>query len=275
MHRATLMQGGYEAVMLGRDGHEHNVMCGELPGGEHGVLFHELAAPDGDGERAQWTTAAVLVPEATATVRRLRIDHDPELDRAGADHAVFSHGTLAVRRPGWEPDPDRLDAVATAASALARRLRSRAPLPQPFATTLPPPTAPVAGWEDAIAGLAARLGLEREDPITLHAAFPSLPVPGEAFAVLRGTLPDAGTGRVVLTSGRPVESWNLGRNAILLPARPGTAETPPEGVIVTEARLRRHVCGDIAVFHVHRTGARGDVGDVDSLIARAAKVAHD
>ena len=333
-YRGSLMQAGYEAVMLGRDENERNVVRGTLPGGEHGVLFHEWATFDLDGAgypatlpdpeisstlgdrldaldtwvhfdptglvgrwksrppvRAAFTTAAVLVPEATAPVGRLRIDRSPSfppydfahggplaalgltgwharaepqldaelfrrfvdddvrrvLDLWAADpfatHLVFWHGTLAVRRFGFEGDPGRLDAIASAASGLAGRLRAAALAgrsPQPFATPLPPPAADAGYyWEPAVAQLAGRLGLTREDPLELHRALPSLPVPGQAFAVMRGALPGiAGTARLVLATGRPAEGWNIGRNAVLLPVRPGLPPTPVEGVVEREANLR-------------------------------------
>jgi hypothetical protein len=370
-YRGTNMQPGFEAVMLGRDENERNVVRGTLPGGEHGVLFHELATFDLEGApypttlpdpevsstlgdrldaldtwldfdptgfvgryksrppvRAAFTTAAVLVPEATAPVGRLRIDRshsfppyefahggaldplgfpgwharaEPQLDRelfgrfAGeelrellaawaadplATHLVFWHGTLAVRRYGFEGDPERLDAIAAGASGLARRLRDAALAgsePQPFATALPPPAADAGHrWEPAVAAVAARLGLTREDPLALHRALPSLPVPGQALAVMRGALPGiAGTARFVVATGRPAEGWNLGRNAVLLPVSPGLAETPVEGVVEREAKLRWHVAGDYAAFHAYRTGGAGDVGDVDGLIARAATLARE
>ena len=370
-YRGTSMQPGFEAVMLGRDEHERNIVRGTLPGGEHGVLFHEWATFDLDGAgypatlpepevastlgdrlseldmwldfdptgfidryksrppvRAAFTTAAVLVPEATAPVGRLRIDRsasfppyefahggpldtlgltgwharaEPQLDAelfgrfAGDDvrrvlerwaadpfatHLVFWHGTLAVRRFGFEGDPGQLDAIASAASAMAGRLRTAAlagRAPQPFATELPSPAAGAGhSWEPAVAALAARLRLAREDPLELHRALPSLPVPGEAFAVLRGELPGiAGTARLVLATGRPAEGWNIGRNAVLLEIRPGLAPTPVEGVVEREAKLRWHVAGDYAAFHAYRTGGAADVGDVDGLISRAAALARE
>jgi hypothetical protein len=375
--RGTIMQPGFEAVMLGRDEHERNVVRGTLPGGEHGVLFHEWATfdleragypttlPDPEvratlGDRldaldswihfdptglvgrvksrppvrAAFTTAAVLVPEATAAVGRLRIDRsevfspydfahggpldslgfpgwharaepqlDPELFHrfAGEDvgrmlaawaadpyatHLVFWHGTLAVRRFGFEGDAERLDALASAAGALAARLRAAALAGRttaPFSAALPPPPPrprpggfdPAPQWENAVRELAARLALEREDPYALHQAFPSLPVPGQAFAVLRGTLPGiAGVARLVLATGRPTEGWNLGRNAVLLPVGASAPATPVEGVVEREAQLRWHVAGDYAAFHAYRTGGAAEVGDVDGLIARAATLAR-
>ena len=370
-YRGTSFQPGFEAVQLGRDENERNIVRGTLPGGEHGVLFHEWATfdlenagypstlPDPEvastlGDRlsaldtwldfdptgfidryksrppvrAAFTTAAVLVPEATAPVGRLRIDRSPifppydfahggpldalglpgwharaepqldaELFRRFADdgvrrmleswaadpfatHLVFWHGTLAVRRFGFEGDPGRLDAIASAAGELAGRLRNAAlagRAPQPFADPLPPPVAgAVHHWEPAVAALAARLGLDREDPLELHRALPSLPVSGQAFAVLRGALPGiAGTARLVLASGRPAEGWNIGRNAVLLPVGPGLPPTPVEGVVEREAKLRWHVAGDYAAFHAYRTGAAGEVGDVDGLIARAGALARE
>ena len=370
-YRGTMMQPGYEAVMLGRDEHERNVVRGTLPGGEYGVLFHEWATFDLDGAgypttlpdpevastlgdrlealdmwlhfdptglvgryksrppvRAAFTTAAVLVPEATAAVGRLRIDRsvsfppydfahggpldalgftdwhaqaepqlDTELFRRFADddvrrmleswaadpfatHLVFWHGTLAVRRFGFEGDPGRLDAIASAASGMAARLRDAAlaaSVPRSFATPLPPPAAGAGYvWEPAVAALAARLQLAREDPLELHRALPSLPVPGQAFAVLRGALPGiAGTARLVLATGRPADGWNIGRNAVLLRVRPGLPPTPVEGVVEREANVRWHAAGDYAAFHAYRTGGAADVGDVDGLIVRAATLARE
>lgn len=319
-YRGTRFQPGFEAVQLGRDENERNIVRGTLPGGEHGVLFHEWATFDLEGAgypstlpepevattlgdrlsaldmwldfdptgfvdryksvppvRAAFTTAAVLVPEATAPVGRLRIDRSvsfPPYD--------FAHGGPldALGLPGWharaEPQLDaelfsRFADGGVRAAALAGRTA------QPFATALPPPAAGAGHlWEPAVAALAARLRLAREDPLELHRALPSLPVPGQALAVLRGALPGiAGTARLVLATGRPAEGWNIGRNAVLLPVRPGLPQTPVEGVVEREAQLRWHVAGDYAAFHSYRTGGAADVGDVDGLIARAAALARE
>jgi hypothetical protein len=129
--------------------------------------------------------------------------------------------------------------------------------PQPFGTELPAPP-----WaekierapEDTFMGIdsqdlggfhaiAKERGLASEDPYEFHRAFPDLPVPGEAYGVMRGTLPGTSiTGRVVagidrIVSGPPAY-WDrvldqlphgpTGSDTVLIPARPDVPDAHPE-----------------------------------------------
>jgi hypothetical protein len=160
------MQPGFEAVMIGRDEHEHHAVRGTLPGGELGVLFPEWATVDIDG----------------------------------AGHPTTLPDPDACSTPG-----DRLDSLDM--------------------------------W------------VQRDPTGLIGRCKPRPPV-------------------------RPAESWNLGRNAVLPPVRPGVP-APVDGVAERDAKLRRHVAGDYAAFHAYRRGGAADVGDVDGLLAGAAAPARE
>jgi hypothetical protein len=109
-----------------------------------------------------------------------------------------------------------------------------------------------------------------EDPAAYHHAFPSMPVPGRAFAVLRGTLPGTALpARIAFHHERPLTD-NQGRTALLLEAAPDAPETAPWGVRVTEPRLGYAVRDGIASIWVLRSSARnGDLGDLSGFLTTA------
>jgi hypothetical protein len=53
-------------------------------------------------------------------------------------------------------------------------------------------------WRTSVAHLARSIGGALEDPLAFHRAFPALPTPGRAYAVLRAPLAAGGTGRIAL-----------------------------------------------------------------------------
>jgi hypothetical protein len=175
----------------------------------------------------------------------------------------FMYGQLLVYQQGFLTDPGQLDAFCHAVSSLARGIReicAPAPTPQPFETELPPPEwlpkvesliderhvlYPQGAWMERIVQIGRDRGWVVEDPLSFHRAFPQLPVPGEAFGVLRredgmrllcclersmnyvGYLK-----KVVHDPGGPV-----GANAAVLPA-PGVSDSPDgvDGVLADSHR---------------------------------------
>lgn len=161
-----------------------------------------------------------------------------------------------------------VDAGAGAASASRRRFAD--PLP---AVDWPPSGISLSGrfpaspWLEALHALAAELTMELEEPAAHHAAFPSLPVPGRPFAVMRGTLPGTSVpARIAFHQERSL-SDNQGRTALLLAAAPGASETPPHGVRNAAPGLSYGVRdGVVAIWTLRSSGRNGDLGDVAGLL---------
>jgi hypothetical protein len=201
----------------------------------------------------------------------------------GLFQAVVWWGTLVVRRNGFLRSPDELDELGRAASLLARRLREVClPLAerQRFDTALPRP--PYRGGFDAPPGFfledqwgswatetADRYGMESEDPLAYHRAFPSMPVPGIACAVLRGTIPRLGIrGRLVVHRER-----EAARPAVVIPAPVGAEPTPPAGRVFREHGVRLEIAdGLLAVWSINSYWGSAMAGDLDAFCASVATV---
>lgn len=173
----------------------------------------------------------------------------------GGQHAAFQHGwaggylevrfgggTLVVRRNGYLP-PEELDRLATEINRLADHFAAVcAPRndPQPFDTQLPAASfdpsnylgpLPPGEWQTGAQAFAEQRGLVHEDPRAFHLAFPTLPHPGEAVAVMR----DAEGRRVVYYAEQPVREKQNVRGALLF--KTATPDTPAGGERVPDQRL--------------------------------------
>jgi hypothetical protein len=238
------------------------------------------------GEKG-WDLYAGTKPEPDV-VARLLAEPVAGLLRSHTDDGLFQavvwYGTLVVRRNGYLRSPEELDELARAASLLARRLRDVClPLgePQPFEAVLPPPrpyrTAPEAppgffvdaAWCKWAVDTADRYGLALEDPLAYHRAFPSLPVPGTASVVLRGTIPRLGVpGRLVVHRER-----ESARPAVVIPAPPGAKPTPPGGLVVAEHGVRVELADHLlAVWSINSYWGNAMAGDLDPFCASVAAV---
>ena len=160
----------------------------------------------------------------------------------------FQCGTLMMRRNGFLREPAMLDKFAGDASAVAAQFadacRPRAQ-PRAFEDELParvlddvidltkapdPFGIPAGEWQKGFRDYAERHGLVHEEPRAFHLAFPQLPSPGQAAAVMRGNLPGTSRpGRVVYYSEHPVREKQNVRGAIVF--RTGHENTPPAGVV--------------------------------------------
>jgi hypothetical protein len=173
---------------------------------------------------------------------------------------TFAYGVLIVTQQHFLKQDVELDAFAERASRLAAGIREICVAdarPQPFDAELAPPpwTAQIderpgdtfVGMDGQdLAGfhaIARERGLASEDPFEFHRAFPDLPVPGEAYGVMRGTLPGTSiTGRVVagidrIVSGPPAY-WDrvldelphgpTGSDTVLIPVRPDAPDAHPD-----------------------------------------------
>lgn len=200
-------------------------------------------------------------------------------------------GTLSVCRNGYADDAHS-DELFWAVGQAGDALRDAcAPLgrPQRFDAPLPPAEWPEHGgewggrvpseaWLAPLRELSARLGMAIEDPEAYHRAFPSSSVPGRAFAVLRGALPGSGEPmRIVFHREGSLNTGNLGRTAVLLPAG-GAPPTPPGGVRTAAPEPAGYTVavagGVLAVWQPRNSGRRGDLGDVDGLLAAATGIAR-
>jgi hypothetical protein len=179
----------------------------------------------------------------------------------------FMFGQLVVYQQNFLKEAQELDAFCELVSYLAREIRALCEptlRPRSFETELPPPEwlpgveskpderhilAPHGAWLERIVQIARERGLAVEDPLSLHRAFPRLPVPGEAFGVLRGdgirllccverSIVDlSGLEQAVKDPGGPV-----GADVAVLPAR-GAPDTP-DGVDGVLTDWTRHAVRD-------------------------------
>jgi hypothetical protein len=191
------------------------------------------------------------------------------VERGPCFEIEIGYGQVVVAQQGFVDAHDELDALAGAASLLAEGVRSivrRARPPQPFGEALPEPEWlpqvaalpgdkhtfwPVGALLERVYAVAGERQMALEDSFAFHRAFANLPVPGEAFGVMRGPLPGmAGIqGRLACCAERqmqlPVDlpHWlddaggDVGCDVAMLPAAPGTVETADDGERVEDLRI--------------------------------------
>jgi hypothetical protein len=197
------------------------------------------------------------------------------------------YGTLVVRVNGYLSDAAELDSLAGTACLLAAELRAAGELVaerKPFGEPLPTVDWPESGvsasgrfppdpWLEPLHAYARDHRLTLEEPVAYHRAFPSLAVPGLAFAVMRGPLAEAVQGRVAWHTEKSIVTRNDGRNAVLLPAAPGVEPTPRAGVRIPDEALNYWIGdGIFAVWELRSKERRGDLGDMDALVRRALEL---
>jgi hypothetical protein len=203
------------------------------------------------------------------------------------------HGQLSIVVDGYLDDPAELDALAAAVSAAAGGVADAAsPMhqPRPFGEPLPgidwslldtdplkrAPYTPPVPWIPALSDFGRAYNATPEDAVAYHLAFPRLPAPGTAFAVLRFT-PPAGSAvaRVAWHNEQTIQRFNTGRNVVSLPAAPGAEPTPPGGVGRIDLNLRYAISDGIFCAWDRRDwNARGGLGEMDTLVARALGLAR-
>ena len=167
---------------------------------------------------------------------------------AGFFEIRFAYGTLVLRCNGYLPDPDRLarDAVAVRrhlAEALAPLNAPRAPEdelgpPREIDISIPPEPQ----WQNGFNEFAERHGLVFEDTLEFHRAFPRMPHPGQAVAVMRGQ-----GRRVVYYSQHYVGERQQVVGGLLARAATGAENTPPGGVRLPEQKLVYEVRDGLAL----------------------------
>lgn len=248
---------------LKEDGNDvrRNVLSGELPGGEHGVIFHNAAgritheARYGDRTKERkFTQVATFVPPAIAGLQRFAIPVQP------------------AQPPGWSAIPDLgltnrhfLCSPNLDVEYLRRAIQAglvehvnalpgdsgalEAGLPMPFyadpaaGPVGPMPAYPTTGDVDGIGldqpisggwqGLAGALGtsfpqsqLVPEDVLSFYRAYPRFPVPGQIVIIGRGLLPGTDVpGRTLVLADNYPDNVHRGFDAFMLRAA-GAADTP-------------------------------------------------
>jgi hypothetical protein len=219
---------------------------------------------------------------------------------------TFAYGVLIVTQQHFLKQDDELDALAERASWLAARLREICladASPQPFETELaPPPWAakidetPGESWQGMdsqdLAGfhaIARERGLASEDPFEFQRAFSDLPVPGEAYGVMRGTLPGTSLfGRVVAgverEIGGPPAYWDrildelphgpCGSDTVLLAVRADAPDAHPDtGMPWGDGgfAIRR---GVLVAWQPRLGSAQADGAQLDELVRRVVSLAE-
>ena len=199
------------------------------------------------------------------------------------------YGVVTLRRNGFASEEELGELVANAeriAAAFADACLRRC-APQAFDAAVPA-AAPGpelskkerafaeivdGGLTQAGARIAAELGLEVEDPVNYHRAFPRVPMPGRARIVARGTLPGTSTvGRVVYTSqGR--RAGKTMRGGVLLPATADAPDLALGGEVVEATNMYGETADGIAALW-DRGRVSGQLGSAD-LVRRALATARE
>jgi hypothetical protein len=215
------------------------------------------------------------------------------------------YGQVVVVQQGFVDAHEELDSLAGAASLLAEGVRSivrRARPPQPFGEAVPEPEWlpqvaalpgdkhtfwPVGALLERVYAVAGERQMALEDSFAFHAAFANLPVPGEAFGVMRGPLPGTAgiNGRLACCAERqmqlPVDlpHWlddaggDVGCDVAMLPAAPGAADTPDDGERVEDLRIA--VRDRVLLAWRRRPRWQADGPALDRLASDAVRIAAD
>lgn len=215
----------------------------------------------------------------------------------------IGYGQVVVAQHHFLNAPEELDALAWAASLLAGGVHSivrRARPPQPFGDSLPEPEWlpqvaalpddkhtfwPVGALLERVYAVAGERGMALEDSFAFHSAFANLPVPGEAFGVMRGPLPGTGGihGRLACCAERQMqipidlEHWLDGAGGVvgcdvaMLAAAPGEVDTPADGERVEDLRLA--VRDGVLLAWRRRPRWQADGAALDRLASDAVRIA--
>jgi hypothetical protein len=211
----------------------------------------------------------------------------------------IEYGQVVVSRQDFLRHDEDLDAHVATAETLARGVREVCVPPAgPLAldTRVEPPAwlAPVRSrprdkhtlWPigarlERVVQIADERGMDVEDPRSFHAMFPALNIPGEAFGVMRGTLPGTTlTGRLLCCAERPMRlpedfakllkdpGGAAGSDVVVLAVDPGAPATPPEGIV--DGDLRVAIAHGVLTAWRLRPGWQADGAALDQLAADVA-----
>lgn len=225
------------------------------------------------------------------------------VERGPCFELEIGYGQVVVAQQDFLGVAEELDALAGAASLLAEGVRSivrRSPPRQPFGEPLPEPEWlprvaalpgdkhtfwPVGALLERVYAVATARGMALEDSFAFHRAFANLPLPGEAFGVLRGPLPGGGRiqGRLACCAERPMQlpmdldHWlkgaggDVGCDVAMFPAAPETVDTPDDGERVEDLRVA--VRDGVMLAWRRRPRWQADGEALDRLASDAVRIA--
>ena len=250
-----------------------------------------------------WVAGVRKHSDERAVERLLR---GPIRELLSAQHGLgfeirIEYGQVIVSRQGFLARGEDLDALTAAAEALAGGVRDICvPLGGSYAlaTRLEPPRWlesvrrrpdekhtlwPIGALLERVVQIADERGMALEDPRALHAEFPGLNVPGEAFGVLHGRLPGTAlSGRLLCCAERPMVLPDDIRKFLTDPGGPAGSDvavvavnadappTPPEGE--PEGDLRIAVRDGVLTAWRVRPRWQADGPALDRLAADVAAV---
>ena len=245
--------------------------------------------------------AAVVEEVVTGPLKELLDQPQPQ-----ATEVWFRFGCLWMSQIGFAKVPEELDELCEKVSWLARRVRE---ICERHARPLEPGAElPAPHWEDAVRAdrsgkalggdaqnlsgvveLADDTGMTLEDPFHFMRGFSYVPVPGEVFGVLNGTLPGTSTsGRIAIAIERP--AWDeeplqkllthrkggpFGCDTVMVAVPPGTPDTPgTDGERWIEGGRVAIKRGVLAAWR-QRERVRPQRHEVDLLVADAIDVVRE
>jgi len=279
------------------------------------VRTYELGTRSSDGTWSRRPLDDLGLPDWVADVRKRsdeavadEILRGPVRQALAVQHGPcfeieIGYGQAVVAQQGFLGDHEELDALAGTASLLAEGVRSivrRTRPSQPFGEGLPEPEWlpqvaalpgdkhtfwPVGALLERVYAVAGERNMALEDSFVFHSAFANLPLPGEAFGVLRGPLPGTGGihGRLAVCAERQMQlpadlsHWlddvggDVGCDVAMLPATPGALDTPDDGERVED--LRFAVRDGVVLAWRRRPRWQADGPALDRLAADAVRIA--
>jgi hypothetical protein len=234
---------------------------------DHSGMWRERPL-DGFGLPDNWIAAIRKNSDDQAVERLL---HGPIRDVLAAQQGLgfeirIEYGQVIVSTQDFLARDQDLDALVELAECLAgavrelgrladaRSLNAQLSPPEWLASARSQPgkrtSWPIGARLDKVVQIADQRGLEIEDPLAFHRAFPALSIPGQAFCVLRGRLPGTAlNGRLVCCAERPMTlpddfrkiltdpGGRVGCDVVVVGVDPTVPATPPEGEVDQDLRV--------------------------------------
>jgi hypothetical protein len=179
----------------------------------------------------------------------------------------YRYGTLTfTHADGFLGPGPQLDAGVELVCLAARELRAAAlehARPQPFAAALPEPQGAGGSMEDQLGHFTK--GGTFEDPLAFHAAFPSCPAPGVAWAVWRKEVDGRPVRCAINTEGEPA------RGPCVTMLEVSAGEDRPGPITTTPGALAVAVKDGVMAAWMYRE--QGNVAQIEVVEQQALQVA--